>query len=268
MPKNKIKKKEINDKFYTKAEIVDLCLSKLSKYILPDDILVEPSSGAGAFYNKIKHKKIGIDIEPECDGIIKTSWFDYVPPNNCVIVGNPPFGSRNDLSKKFIEHGKNYAKIIAFVLPQVFKKESLQKVFPENWSLVETIDLPHNSFTVNDVDYHVPCIFQIWIKDYNGPDYRESKVPLYETTDFSFCDNKNATYFIFGAAPNKIIDANKVLTNNRGYYIICSEEIKTKLETVDWKSEGLSSVSGGAAWYSKKQIINIYGKYHGSKQQK
>ena len=31
-----------------------------------------------------------------------------------------------------------------------------------------------------------------------------------------------------------------------------------KLGQIDWKSKGKSSVSGGVAWFTKQEIINIY----------
>ena len=268
MPKNKIQKKDTNDKFYTKPEVARLCLDTLEKYLSSDDILIEPSCGSGEFFKIIKHKKIGIDILPECEDAIQMSWFDYTPPDNCVVVGNPPFGNRNDLSKEFIRHSIKYAKIVAFVLPSVFKKESLQSVFPDIWSLVEMVDLPTNSFTLYGEDYHVPCVFQIWIKNWDGVNIRESLTPTYYTTDFYFCDKNSATYFIFGAAPSKIISAKSVLTNNRGYYIHCDEAVKQNLLSIPWKKHGLSSVNGGVSWFSKKQILNIYGEYYGQKQPK
>lgn len=264
MPKTKIVKKSINDKFYTKQEIVDMCLSHLNPYLSDDDFYIEPQCGSGAFFHKLQLPRIGLDIEPDCEDAIKMSWFDYNPPSNGVVVGNPPFGERNHLTKKFITHGLT-CKIIAFILPAVFNKETMQKVFPDNWILVKSVDLPHGAFLLDRETYHVPQVFQIWIKNSNLPDLRESKKEPFVTTDFKFCSKKEATHFMFGAAPNRLIPPNEVLTNNRGYYILCSDEVATRLMCINWKNYALSSVNGGVAWYTKKQILNIYGEKYGKK---
>ena len=40
--------------------------------------MIEPSAGDGAFYKNIEHdNKIGIDIDPQHDEIIKCDWFNY-----------------------------------------------------------------------------------------------------------------------------------------------------------------------------------------------
>jgi len=264
MPKNKIIKKQIHDKFYTKPEIARLCYSMILPYTFNSDLIIEPSAGSGSFFNCIREPKIGYDIEPEHPTIIKGNWFDQVIPENSVILGNPPYGSKNDLSKKFIVHSLNNAKIIAFVLPMVFRKETLQKVFPQNWKLIVDYELPYNSFTLYDTDYHVPATFQIWIKDntvnHYVADLRQSKMPKHTTPDFVFTTNKTeATHFIFGAAPHKIINPRDVSQNNRGYYIVAAiNNIEHNIKNIDWAKYALSSVNGGSAWYTKQQILNIY----------
>lgn len=270
MPKRKIIQKNLQDKFYTKPEIALECIKKAEPFIDTNDVVIEPSAGNGSFFNQLPYQnKIGLDIEPEGSGIIKQDWFLYHPPPNCVIIGNPPFGSRNNLSKKFIKHSLNTAKIIAFVLPSVYRKETLQTTFPPNWSLILDHTLPDNSFLLEDAEYHVPCIFQIWCNTslikIDLPDLRESKKIPFITDDFLFTDKEYANWFMFGAAPHKIISPDKVMENNRGYYLSCDVIIKEKLQAIDWSTYGLSSVNGGAFWFTKKQILNIYGEVYGKK---
>lgn len=266
MPKTKIVQKHKNDKFYTKDYVVDVCLDVVYPFIdFDNDLIVEPSAGNGAFYNKIKYtNKIGIDIEPEHSDILYGNWLTYTPSSkDCIIIGNPPFGTRNILSQKFIEHGIKYAKIIAFILPKVYRKETMQNVFTDEWSLIEDIDIPENAFLLNGNSYHVPCIFQVWINkslyDTHKKNLRETEKEPVHVTDFTFGNKKTGNYFIFGAAPHKIIPSKNVLTNNRGYYIICDEKVKSNLEKINWKDYSLSSVNGGASWFTKKQILTIYG---------
>lgn len=256
---SKITPKHPLDKFYTKDYIAEWCISVTKQYVDEGVHYIEPSAGCGTF-SKLLENVTAIDIEPEADDIIKMDYFDYTIIHDSVVIGNPPFGSRNKLTKEFIKHSLA-ANVIAFILPKVFRKESLQSAFPEEWSLVYDDDVPDNAFTINGNDYHVPCCFQIWIKgDYVYENLRESVKTPFETDDFSFIDD--GMKFMFGASPKKIIDIGEVTRNNRGYRIDANDDVLERLKALPWNDYALSSVNGGVAWFSKKQIINIYGHYY------
>lgn len=265
MPKKQIIKKQQLDKFYTKPSIAKECYNILLPFVQDDDIIIEPSAGNGAFLQHIRCPKIAYDIAPEHIDITQGDWFEQTIPENSIVLGNPPFGSKNDLTKRFIKHALHDAKIIAFVLPMVFRKETLQKTFPDNWKLVVDRELPFNSFLLNDENYHVPTTFQIWVKrniphysDYY-PDLRESVKPKIQITDFSFVDKEKADFFIFGAAPHNIIKPIDVTSCNRGYYIkTLNPMVEEIIKQIPWKKYALSSVNGGSAWFTKQQIINIF----------
>lgn len=263
MPKKKIIKKHDLDKFYTNPSVAEFCYGRLLSFV-KDETLVEPSAGDGSFYKILRSPKIGFDVDTECDGVILGDWFDQSVPLDSVVVGNPPFGNRNDLTKRFIQHSLPYAKCIAFVLPAVFKKETLQTVFPKNWILVDSVDLPRDSFLLNGEDYHVPCVFQIWLNSDKYPEQyknlRESVKPELVIADFEFTNDKDAAdYFVFGAAPHKLILPSEVNENNRGYYLKSNvQNLAKRFKAIDWKKHSHSSVNGGVAWFTKKQIIFSY----------
>lgn len=267
MPKKKIKSKDPYDRFFTKSKISKKCVDLLLKYTDDNDMFFEPSAGSGSFFNHLPKNKMGIDIIPAHDSISQGDYLTYdftengIDTERLVVVGNPPYGSRNKLTNEFIKKSLT-ARVIAFILPAVYKKETMQKVFPENWCLVESIDLEKNAFLLNEKEYHVPTIFQIWIKD-SGNSYknlRESQKKTFETTDFTFVNKKeDAKYFIFGASPAKIVLPNEVKETNRGYWVDADQDVINRLESIDWKKHALSTVSGGVAWFTKKQIVNIYG---------
>lgn len=262
MPKTPIKMKDSLDRFYTKDDVAKMCIDLLLPYCHPDDLFVEPSAGVGAFFSKLPNNKIGVDLHPAMEGIIEHDWLTFNVPENCVVVGNPPFGTRNKLTKAFISHSIHKAKIVAFVLPAVFKKETMQSVFPSDWMLVSETQLPDNSFTLDGEDYHVPCVFQIWIKKVQScvfTDLRESVKVKVETQDFTFSKKEDSDFFVFGASPSNILAKELVSSNNRGYYIKQhSDDVVETFKKIDWKSKGKSSVSGGVAWFPKQEIINIY----------
>jgi len=157
---SKIKKSRF-DKFYTKPEIVDICLDNID--ISSYHTIIEPAAGNGSFSLKIKGC-ISFDIQPDHDSIIKQDYLLWSPFNidrPVLVIGNPPFGNNSSLAFKFINHSV-FADTIAFILPRSFKKPSFQDRIPLNFHLRSSIDLPENSFLLNDKDYHVNCVFQIW----------------------------------------------------------------------------------------------------------
>ena len=170
-----LKRKTI-DKFYTSANIVDVCIKLIKENIViqKTDLCIEPSAGNGAFINGIKllsnHYKF-YDLEPENDEIIKKDYLEYdyngiiKEPNSKIhIIGNPPFGRQSSLAIKFIKKSCKYCDSISFILPKSFKKDSLKKHYPLNFHLICEYDLPENSFIVEQKSHNVPCVFQIWVK--------------------------------------------------------------------------------------------------------
>lgn len=155
-------RKHTLDKFYTKPEIALKCIQmlNLNKY----DIVIEPAAGNGAFSKQIPNC-VAYDIAPEDSNIIKQDWFEYETVRdgrNIIVIGNPPFGQQNSLALKFINHAASFAQTIAFVLPISFKKNSIQNRIHPNYHLVKEWVLPVNSFTLDNKNYNVPSVFQIW----------------------------------------------------------------------------------------------------------
>jgi hypothetical protein len=98
------------------------------------------------------------------------------------VVGNPPFGRQSTTAIKFITKACSFADLIAFILPRSFKKPSMSRMFPPNFHLLSSIDLPADSFTVASQDYAVPCVFQI----YERRDYTRIETTKPEPIGFRF----------------------------------------------------------------------------------
>ena len=268
------KQKDPLDRFYTKPSVARMCVNRVLGITGEGADFTEPSAGNGSFLEFLPYNtRKGYDIHPCHQEILEKDYLSISPPKG-VVIGNPPFGKRNSLTKAFIRHSLN-ADMIAFILPSVFRKETMQKVFPDNWKLVEDITLPENSFLFEGESYHVPCVFQIWVNKEGvygdiGEDLRASSKEAKTTTDFTFTTKKDGEWFQFGASPSRIIPAKDVDKNNRGYYIKdASQEVLDILKVIPWKEVALSSVSGGVAWFTKAQIVDAYlnykGEQHGSK---
>ena len=157
------------DKFYTIPQISKKCIESVgliydwSKW----ELVVEPSAGNGSFLNIIpSDKKIGIDISPENQDIIKQDFFTYKPRSSIkdiLVIGNPPFGKVSSLAIKFFNHASNWATVIAFIIPRTFRRISVHNRLNRNFHLVFDEDIPTNpcSFTPRMM---VKCCFQIWEK--------------------------------------------------------------------------------------------------------
>ena len=172
LTQNKGLKRNTIDKYYTKPEIAQQCIYAFQNNVAisPNDYIIEPSAGNGAFIPGIKELTDNYyfyDLEPANDEIIKKDYLkgDYSDVGqNIHTIGNPPFGRQSSLAIQFIKMSCKFSKSVSFILPKSFKKDSLKKAFPLNFHLIYEMDIPDNSFLVDGKEHNVPCIFQIWIK--------------------------------------------------------------------------------------------------------
>lgn len=170
---------KLKDQFYTKPQVAEDCykiFQKISKNIkinLQQYTFIEPSAGCGCFYQLLpKKRRIGIDIDPkklegvENKGIIKSDYLDWYPKNEkkkYIVIGNPPFGHRSNIAINFFNHATEMADIIAFIVPNQFKKYSVHSRLNESFSLIGNYKIGENSFyTPDGKDFTIRCMFQIW----------------------------------------------------------------------------------------------------------
>lgn len=94
-----------NDQFYTKPEIVAICLKELKKFTSLNDTYLEPSAGLGDFYSRLPSQKTGIDLDsPMFQPAV--NFLTYTQTNFSV-VGNPPFGKNSSLAIQFLIKQQN-----------------------------------------------------------------------------------------------------------------------------------------------------------------
>ena len=183
-------KRDIIDKFYTKKYVVDICIQIIRDNMEfgIDDAIIEPSSGNGSFIDGIKSLSknyIFYDLEPEHNEIIQQDYLLYNSDEikskyeNIHVIGNPPFGRQSSLAIKFIKKSCEFADSVSFILPKSFKKDSLKNKIPTKFHLIIEYDLPSHSFLVNEIEYDVPCVFQIWKKMADNRPVIEKLEPLH-----------------------------------------------------------------------------------------
>jgi hypothetical protein len=161
------------EKFYTKTDVVKGCMKNLyavlsKRKIDPKKVhYLEPSAGDGAFLNLFKGSYDAYDIEPESSLVSKKDFLNLPldevvceKDKDLLVVGNPPY----KLAIQFINRCaklKPPPKLIAFVLPNVFKKPTIFNKIDRNYHLVSHTPLSKHSFNLGSESYDVPSGFLI-----------------------------------------------------------------------------------------------------------
>lgn len=150
------------DKYYTNSGIVDHCLKVVDNLIIDYGEVIEPSAGSGAFSLKIPNC-IAYDIEPEHESIIKQDFLKLDLPykEGRLIIGNPPFGTRNTLSVKFFKHACKMADYIAFILP-ISQYKNNQQMY--EFDLIHSEELPLIEYSGRKL----LCCFNVYKKPKSG----------------------------------------------------------------------------------------------------
>ncbi len=157
------------DKFYTKYEVVKKLLGNIN--FGDYDLAIDPCCGDGAFFSNIEIDKIGIDIQPDIDGVICHDFLTWdfsklkVDRSKVIVISNPPFGKQGSLAMKFIKRSVEFSDTIAFILPLSFVKNSVKNRIPKLYHLHYEEILPEDSFLMDGLDYGVKCVFQIWKRE-------------------------------------------------------------------------------------------------------
>lgn len=175
------------DKFYTKPEIAKRLINLIdfSKF----DIVIDPSCGDGSFYSNIQHpNKIGVDILPHIDGVISHDFLTWDHSHlfgKVISITNPPFGKQGSLALKFINKCALFSDTIAFILPLSFAKPSVKNKIPENFHLICEEILEEDSYLLDNQNYDVKCVFQIWQKRSE----KRQKIASTKETGFKYTKN-------------------------------------------------------------------------------
>jgi hypothetical protein len=126
-------------KFHTPKDIAKKCIDLAFDTFKDISETVEPSAGTGNFSLQIENC-IAYDIEPGHKSIIEQDFLTLDLPykKGRLIIGNPPFGDRNNLARSFYKKCIHICDYIAFILPigLLNNKDSLYE-----FDLVKSVDL-------------------------------------------------------------------------------------------------------------------------------
>jgi hypothetical protein len=224
---------------------------------------LEPSAGTGSFFDYFPPNSIGIDLDPKAKGIVKQDFLSYVPPHAgpWAVVGNPPFGKNASLALRFFNHAASFADVIAFIVPRTFEKDSLQRRLALSMHLVKEIALNPASFTMDEIRYAVPCVFQVWQK---GATTRVLPARRLTHPDFSFVARPSADFAFqrVGVAAGKIKSLNHpALAAPSHHFLRVTNrkkvaEVRARFEAICWKD--VKHKTAGNPSIGKQEMIDAF----------
>ena len=189
------------DQFYTNKNYAKHFLDKIDQLVDRSifEMDLEPRAGTGSFFSQLNSsKRIGVDLDPKIDEVIKSDFFNWKCPVNkkIITIGNPPFGKNANLAVQFFNKAAEFSDVIAFILPRTFRKISITNRLNLNFHCIYDETVPDNSFIFNNESYDVWCCAQIWVK---LPEQRQ-KVKPKKISDFakwfSMAEPQDATFSI------------------------------------------------------------------------
>jgi hypothetical protein len=260
------------DQFFTSKTNVKYCLNVLSKKLKELGIdeskytYIEPSAGDGSFFNELPiNRRIGIDIEPKSEGIIKYDFLKWEPSElkKYISVGNPPFGLRGNLALKFINRSSQFSEFVAFILPQLFESDGKGscKGRVVGMNLIHSEKIDSSFYYPNGTDVNVNVVFQIWSKNFKVESIKHScsdYIKIYSVSDggtpgttrnkkmLNSCDVYLPTT-CFGSENMRIYNNFEELPQRRGYGIKILQDfdlVIKSLRGIDWQSKSFKSTNG------------------------
>jgi hypothetical protein len=132
---------------------------------------------------------------------------------------------------KFIKKSCEFCDSFSFILPKSFKKESLKQKIPLNFHLLFEFDLEDKAFLIENKEYNVPCVFQIWFKK----DIKRKVNEKLEPIGFNFLkkeENPDISFRRVGVNAGKI-DINVKDKSVQSHYFIKFTNKKSMKENIE-----------------------------------
>ena len=137
----------------------------------------------------------------------------------------------------------------------------MQKHFPVNFHLIHEHELPKNSFMVDEAEYDVPCIFQIWIKKDTERDVEEKVLP----NKYKFVKKKEKHDISFRRVGGQagFIDKDTIDKSEQSHYFIkfdteLTDDLFEILQNIEYKCRNNTC---GPRSISKQELIKEWNNY-------
>ena len=154
-----------NDKYYTSRELAEYVVNKTKEIIGENNITeyLEPSAGSGVFLDFLDKPYLAYDLYPEDDRVVKQDYLtlDLEYKKGRCIIGNPPYGDRNNLSRAFYKKSISIGEYIAFILP-ISQFNNISSLY--EFDLIHSEDLGLQQYS----DRQIHCCLNIYKRPFNG----------------------------------------------------------------------------------------------------
>lgn len=156
------------ERFYTSRPLAARCVAMADARfpIASFDLVIEPSAGDGAFLRLLPAgKRLGLDLHPAADGIAQADFLAWTPPASnpdILTIGNPPFGQRGRLAIAFLNRACQFSRVVAFILPRSFRKDTFLNRVDRRFHLVCLEDCDAFRRPPDDEPVRIKAVFQVW----------------------------------------------------------------------------------------------------------
>ena len=242
------------DKYYTPSDVVQYVVNKTKDICSDVSEVIEPSAGNGAFIEALENSFNTTlkfyDLYPESGKVLEQDFLTLESEykQGRLIIGNPPFGSRNSLIVKFFKKAIRLGDYVSFILP-ISQLNNIKQLY--EFDLVYSEDLGIREYS--GVNLH--CCFNIYKRPEKGLNSKP-KVPIIDglevieyrrDKDDSYRKKVKDGYFhAIGSWGNGSVG---IIPKHIGYYSMelyfYSEDQKIKdiVLGIDWREE-VKSISG------------------------
>lgn len=268
-----VNRKEKLDKFFTNVNIIQLILKKylnesniFKNKNISDFTFVEPSAGNGALITTLinfgihRNNIIAIDIEPDAPNIVKLDFFKFTYPssNNIITFMNPPYGFASNIAIKFFNKASLYSDYVWCIVSRVFRKVSVINRLCDNMHLVYDVNMPDNSFLINNKPYNVPACFQVWKR--GG---KRKKIILRKECEYFYFSKDYTDYDIIirrvGFNSGKILFKNKdSISPSSCYFIKILKDKNMVINTFNKINFSAKNNTSGPRSISKGELIEDF----------
>jgi len=257
------------DQFFTNKETAKYCYNKCHEVLSSHGIdlreyhYIEPSAGDGSFYTLMPDdRRTGVDIEPQCEGVIQADFLQWQPDTEKnIIIGNPPFGLRGNLALKFINHAHEFADFVCFIVPQLFDSNGKGscKSRVKGYNLIHSEVIDSSFYYPGGADVEVNCVFQIWSKLHESNEERidlNNIIKIYSLSDGGTpgsTRNQKHLYSCDYYLPSTCFKEMEVKSNfedlphRRGYGIVSlidKQIMDSVMSDINWEEVSFKSTNG------------------------
>lgn len=237
------------DQYYTSEEDMNYCVNKTLDVLQENGYgvseFLEPSAGQGVFSNYLYTSGktvVALDIEPKGEDIIQADFLEYPIEyrKGRLTIGNPPYGSKLSLAKRFYKKSIKIGDYVSFILPisQLNNKNSMYE-----FDLLYSEDLGELVFSG---DRKVHCCLNIYARPKNGLNKRKTnklkdiEIARQDSKKYKDFDYDIRMCYWGDATAGKILDESE--SYSAEYKIkIHNEDLKDRiievLRNIDWKNE-------------------------------